>query len=336
MKKFLQIIAFSSLSVLFMGCGGGGSDSDFTNRPQTLDGVILAIPGGAAFEFIRATGTDAAGSSGSETGTFFYTLTGDNIQQLPNQGGTTTDAIFPSSLESASYTYQAVNSDAAILTLTAFPEITSIIISLTGNDTDAPDTFFFGVASDGSVSFNTQMDLTFNNSGSFITGANATIAHSSSSTPNIDTVLSSANLALAPGNPFGSGPVPVNYNPTIDFSRPSRISLPSVDGTNFVFTDSISSTNNFTLQFLADNTPIFGSIEVGTAIQTINSTPTIPGADYEWELITGTDNASLTISSGAPAFDGNYTLTFSAPDTGTYIGNGSLSGLSGSFTVAQP
>lgn len=345
-------------SLVFSSCGGSGGgdgdgDGEETIRPRTLDDISITLPGGIAFDFSRSVGTAPAISNGqTEIGSFVYRPGISNFQNYPNQGGTTSDTLFPDSLSDRTYTYQALNATSGIITLTG---VAVNDLNVTGGFESANDSFTFFFHSDSSQDDlleapsnpTIQMNVTFNQLGATsIEISSLILSIVDSVEPEFDvTFPPEPIIALTDG-----GTVPINFNPETDPNELSAIVPESLNGLFLIFSSGDSNFNdNFSFQFVSvDATDPSSEIdEVGSGIQSIGFTNTTQpdvegsaGVQYSWRRIPGTDNATLTFSNGAENFNGSYLLQYSSESSGFYTGTGpNNSGLSGTFIVrssAQP
>ncbi len=329
----LPLVCTFVLSSCGGGGGGGDDESPETTRPKTLDGLTIQLQGGVSFTFSRNVGTEGAVTNGeTETGNFVYNLGSNNVQQFPNINGDVSDISFPDSLSDRTYTYLAVNENSAVITLNG---VSSDDLNQTGGFNAANNSFAYYFHSDSATGSITaapthptvQMDITFNNNGSFsVSVSSIVLSIVGSSFPGLDTTLPPNSLIRLEGG----GAVPFNYNPVIDPNRPSAIVPESLDGLFVLFNNGVPNpADNFTIQFISDVT--FGNSlnadidELGNGIQRVgvNSDLTLSGGEsvaYTWRRIPGTDNATLVVSNGNNTFDGSYELQFSSESTGVYIG----------------
>ncbi len=332
----LSLPLICSLALTSCGGGGGGGDGDDTpdtTRPKTLDGTIITLPGGVAFSFSRNTGTSPALTNGeTETGSFVYSPPAINLQQFQNINGDMSDISFPDALSDRTYTYQAVNENSGVITLTG---VSSNNLNQTGIFNAANQSFTYYFHSDSGTALITspatnpsvQMDITFNNNGGItVSVSSIVLSIVGSNFPNLDTTLPiSPAFTLA-----GGGSVPFNFNPEVDPNRPSAIVPESLNGLLVFFTNGAPNpADDFRVQFSSDFT--FDNInnpnidEVGSGLQRVgaNSDLTLTGGEsvgYTWRRIPGTDNATMVLSLGGNTFDGSYELQFTSENTGSYIG----------------
>ena len=136
--------------------------------------------------------------------------------------------------------------------------------------------------------------------------------------PLYDTVIIPAAISLVSG-----GPVPTNYNPTLDPDRPSEIAPESLNNKRFQFTNGSANPNlDFTIQFVADtgsSTPS-NIDEIGMGLLRVSGTAVDNAVDYTYTRTGGTDDAILVVSGSGTTFDGRYTLRFGSAQSGAYIG----------------
>lgn len=338
-----QLLVWSCVSVFafgLTGCGGGGGGSDdeeATIRPKTLDGTVLKLDSNVSFEFVRNVGTQGAVSTGQvETGTFFYTLAGNQLRQYPNAQGDNSDCRYPDSVTGASYTYRAVNESSGVLTLNGVG-VNDLVTTGSFNANNGSFTFFFNSDSGFLVVNRIEIDLTFEGNGVFVTTGVSTVRIPGSSFPNFDTVRIPSAFSLAAG-----GSVPENYNPTVDFSRPSRITPSSLNALLIRFTNGIPDPNfDFTIQFAASanfstGTDTTAPDEIGQGLLRVAGAVVDDAVNYTWKRIGGTDTGTLTVTGSNRTYDGVYTLAFTGPDNGNYAGQAdagtaNVSEVTGSF-----
>ena len=324
MKNPILLAAQLTLAVVstlgLMSCGSGKGDSGIpeTARPKTLDEIILTLDGNVRFEFVRNIGTPAAIQNGDvETGTFFYTLGGQQLRQFPNQGGDESDTRFPDSISNASYTYQAINETSALLTLRGIG-VNDLNTTGSFNASNGSFVFLFNSDSDGTVNNVVEIDLTFNTAGEIVNTGISTVRIPGSLSPEFDVVRMNSTVALLIG-----GGVPYNYLPIEDPLRPSKIAPESLDKRLIQFTNGIPDpTFDFSIQFISDGTQIGTGVttEVGQGFLRIAGAPQVDAIDYTWERIGGTDAGTLVITRSNTTFDGRYRLNFLGRDNGTYVG----------------
>lgn len=319
-----QAALISVFALVVSSCGGSGSsggtdDSPATVRPKSLDGVRLTLDNNVIFEFVRNAGTEGAVLNGeTEVGTFFYRLGGVQLRQYPNINGEASDCRWPDSISTAVYTYRAVNESAAVLTLTGLG-VNDLTTTGSFNANNGSFVYFFNSDSNGFLSNEVVIDLTFSGNGTSITANNATVRIPGGH-PLYDTVVIPASVGLVLG-----GPVPQNYNPVIDPDRPSKITPASLDNLYVLFTNGIPNPAvDFTVQFVAEggNLPPSnnGPDEVGQGLLRVSGAVVDNAVDYTWERIGGTDDGVLVISEANNTFDGRYTLRFLGVDNGVYTG----------------
>lgn len=327
MKNPILLAAQLTLAVVstlgLMSCGSGKGDQTIpeTARPKTLDEIILTLDGNVRFEFVRNIGTPPAIQNGDvETGTFFYTLGGQQIRQFPNQRGDTSDTRFPDSISNASYTYQAINETSALLTLRG---IGVNDLNTTGSFNAGNLSFTFLFNSDSlrpvpNIINEVEIDLTFNTAGQIVNTGISTVRIPGSALPEFDVIRMNTSVSLLVG-----GGVPYNYLPIEDPLRPSKIAPESLDKRLLQFTNGIPDpTFDFTVQFISDRTQVGTgtTTEIGQGFLRIAGAPQVDAINYTWERIGGTDAGTLVITRSNTTFDGRYRLNFLGRDNGTYVG----------------
>jgi hypothetical protein len=319
MKSFLKLTALAILPVVLNSCGSGkGGDPTATTRPRTLDGIVLTLDTNVRFELIRNIGTPAALANGDiETGTFFYSLGGVQLRQYPNQGGDNSDTRYPDSITNASYTYLAINETSGLLTLTGIG-VNDLVTTGVFNANNGSFTFLFNSGSDLVVNNVVELDLTFTSNGQTVVTGVTTVRIPGSLQPQYDVIRVPTTIRLASG-----GLVPVNYNPTLDPLRPSRIAPESLNQRNIVFTNGIPDPNlDFEISFTRESVQTNNRIptELGQGFLRVAGSPVVNAIDYTWTRIGGTDSATMVISNSNQTFDGTYRVDFKGVDNGDYTG----------------
>ncbi len=334
MKLFTRFAAALAILSFIVNCGGGGaggSKVESTQRPKTMDGIVMKVATGSSFEFVRSSSSAPALASGDiETGTFFYNFIGTNIltSALDNFIGSKTDVVFPSSITAASYTYRAVNANQGVLTLTGSGNFPTTLTGTykAGNASNMrlfDEDFFF-------TSDQVEFDISWGANGGKADPGTAAMRIINSFDP-FDRVRAPLTMTLKVG-----GSLPLNYNPVIDPNRPSKVVPQTLDDQFIAFTNtgSFDPNFNFTIQFITDATPPPSTpegTEIGTGLMRINGAPAItPGVDYTFRPILGTDTAEVVIT-GSSTLDGSYILNFLGTDNGSYTGQGV--GNTGTFLV---
>ncbi|MFZ9936069.1 MAG: hypothetical protein ACO3JG_03310 [Luteolibacter sp.] len=322
MKPHLGFIIAGLSAFVIAGCGGGGGlDEDVpeTARPKSMDSIVLTMDSSVQFEFVRNNGTAAALRTGEiETGTFFYTLGGVQRRTYPNQQGDNSDARYPDSISTASYTYLAINETSGLLTLNG---IGVNDLNDTGNFAaqNGSFTYFFNSDSDSNVINSVEIDLSFNLNGNIVDTGTVTVRIPGSTQPGYDTVRVPTSVKLA-----NDSPVPYNYNPDLENAE-SRIAPASLNNTLVQFTNGGGDPNfDFTIQFVPESTlnpPGQTPTEVGQGFLRVAGNPIQDAIDYTWQRINGTDGGTLVISRSNQTFDGSYNLNFAGRDNGTYTGS---------------
>ena len=327
--KFFGVLMSAAIalsSITFTSCGSGaggdgnGDGTPATTRPKTLEGVVLSVQGQPRFEFIRSFSSQGAALDGqSETGTFFYNLTGvqyillSPINQAQQIGG-----AFPDQLSGGTYTYTALNSTSATLTLRGSANVAGTITGVP--PLESVEAYFFIFGRDGTTNEVT-FDITFTEQGNRVT-VDTILARIGPNPLTQDRfLLSNSNVQLRTGSP-----VPPNYNPPLDPLRPSRI-VPTALGGSLLDMDVAGGTaEDFTLQLTQTGAPSTGPngtvSETGMAVQRVGpgGATIFSGASYTWSRIPGTDDGTLVISNGDPALNGEYRLAFASPLAGTFSG----------------
>lgn len=341
-KSLVSLLAFC-LTFLAGSCGSGGGNNSSTVRPLTMNGLVIITPQGDRFEFLRSLSSNTADNFGdTETGTFFYTSGGTNIQTYPSASGEDSDVRFPDEVNSASYTYQALGDSEGILTLTGVAVNDLFNTGFFGADNGSFVYFFEHDSSGITTGVNTRtvvIDISFTASGSFITDITTTwtIPNSLATNPLWDTVFIPCSLFLETGGTPSAG-----HTSERDPDDPSRLVPDTLDGLVFDLNDTLQLTPDVAFQFSTD--PGSGTSsgndvdETGTLIERLggigSGTAVISEIDYSASRISGTDSIELTISGGGNDRDGTYTLIFSGADSGTVqqtTGSGVL--LNGDFFV---
>ena len=336
MKKFFSSLLLLGTSLFFVACEDSGSSTDIV-RPLTMDGIVLSSPRGDQFRFVRSFTSGAAETAGSiETGAFFYTSGGTNLQLYPSLTGDNSDVLFPDAVNLATYQYLAVNDTAGVLTLNG-QAVNDLTVSGSFNALNGSFVFFFANDSSGNLSTQVDIDITFEGGSTTIDGINTVWSIANSTTPQIDSVVIPATLALD-----GGGSVPRGFNPEFDFDRASELVPATFTGLVFILTDPTGAAPTVQLQFTADTgvVTVENVDETGTALQRVGAVtptpgvPTIPGVNYMAERISQTSDVELILDGGGNAQDGTYILSFQGTDAGTVTqttGSGTL--LQGTFQV---
>lgn len=296
-----------------------------------MNGLTITTPFGDEFEFVRSFSSGAAETTGSiETGAFFYTSGGTNLQLYPSLSGDNSDVQFPDAINLATYQYQAVNDTSAILTLNG-QAVNDLNTTGGFNANNGSFTFFFTAGSDFIASTQVDVDLTFESSANTISGITSTWAIAGSTLPDIDTVIIPTTLAQVTG-----APVPVAFNPELDLDGPSRVVPDTFTGLVFVFTDAAGVAPEVRLQFTADPgiIAVENVDETGEALERVGGAAIIPGVIYSAERVEQTSDVQLVLGGANNPQDGTYTLQFNAPNSGLVTqttGSGTL--LVGEFQV---
>lgn len=339
MKNIPLFLLLLGSSLFFVSCNGRSSNSDAV-RPLTMDGLIITTPFGDRFEFARSfTSGNAEDNGDVETGAFFYTSGGTNLQLYPSISGDNSDVQFPDSVNVATYQYLAVNDNSGVLTLTG-QGVNDLNQTGAFNALNGSFTFFFNNDSLGIPSNTVVVDITFQGTGGdfgggFINDIATTWAIGNSGAPAIDTVLIDTTLTQASGNQ-----VPVGFNPELDLTRPSRVVPETFNDSLFVLTDTVTTAPipiSVSFQFTADLTGTIAGQnvnETGLALSRVDGELVAQGLDYIAERREETSTVDLTVGGGGNDQDGNYALDFEAPDSGVFTqlsGSGVL--LQGRFQV---
>ncbi len=121
--KLMAISAAFVSTLVLSSCGGGGSSSeDFSERPRTLDDLILTLDDvGITMEFRRgSTSPTEATAANPETGSVAYLVPRFNGNEETSLGlGTLMEIHYPQTFQTLSYTYQPINDISGLLTLNA-------------------------------------------------------------------------------------------------------------------------------------------------------------------------------------------------------------------------
>ena len=346
MKHFLSAIALAACFATLTNCGGGGGSGDSTpptTRPKTLDDLTLILDGSIRFQFNRNIGSAPAVSSGDvETGAFTYVFNGNNLRAYNNTAGTRSDTRFPNAIAAASYSYRAINPSSGILTLTG-TGTTRLPVRGGFTANNGSFTYLFENDSNFVPSNVVVIDITFTESGSVIASNPATVTIPGGD-PAYDSVIIPTSITLTSG-----GPVPTNYNPTLDPNRDSIIAPESLNAKLFQFTHGGGNPAlNFTIQFAADLTGGMGGVgnnnnfdEIGQGLLRVNGAAVDNAINYTYTRIGGTDDATLVISGSGLTFDGTYTVKFAGKQNGAYIGQvdagtANAADVTGTFVVVTP
>ena len=254
-----------------------------------------------------------------ETGTFLYQRTGPAWgTPAPNntQGGQT-NVLFPETVGVATYTYRAINTNQAVLILTGVGQVNNPGDPPLGNGSDMR---LFISDSEGVENNSVEFDISFSTNGATIGMERVTMELAGFTSPFDQVRIIDATIRQAGTN----APVPEDYNPVIDPLRPSRIVPESLSDKRIDFTNSGlgDPSFDFSIQFIREGEQPSGGVisEFGTGLLRIDGSPVDGAVNYTWRRIGGTDTARLVISGSDTTFDSGYTLTFSSPEQGTYIG----------------
>jgi len=325
--KVLSLASIAALSLTSCGGGSAADNNEATVRPKSLEGVVLFLDGNVRFEFLRSTtGSSAIENGQEESGTFLYNRPNPQIRTIDNQLGGTTQARFPDSLSGCTYRYRAINANSGVLTLTANASNDSVNPSdsvITWIGEEWPDTDLFrhpSTVASGNSQNTVVIDLTFSDTNGSATPETATVrVGSEAPASNRDVLRMPATALLAAG-----GPLPTNYNPTVDPNRDSRIAPQYLGNPSklFTFTSNAGSTFNFTVQFTSDSTIPANSTydESGSGLLRRQGAVVDNGINYTWQRIGGTDTGRLVITNAESTLNGTYTLSFVGSQVGSYLG----------------
>lgn len=313
-----------------------------------MDGIVLSLDSSARLEFIRNLSTQGSINSGDvETGTFLYipTLASNVLRNYDNISGSKSNFRYPSSVSAATYSYRAINASSGTLTLSATGTFDSSLTynyytGLSGSGVVLNDSWIrlfytYSPASLTGVTRIAEISITFSSAGDSVTSDIVTLRLPESPlVSTFDTVRIPTSLRLAAG-----GAVPLNYNPTFDPVRASKIAPVSLTKRLLSAKNGIPDpTKNFTIQFVADAASTSGTEtqEVGRGILSVYDSTLVPAGlraisgalDYTWRRIGGTDKGELIMSNipddVALPFDvslnGSMILNFSGIENGIYIG----------------
>lgn len=340
----LSVLASVASSALLVSCGGGGSGSgsSATERPKTLDDLILTFDElNISLEFRRSEFSPVETSlSAPETGSVGYTFV--NTENIEVSLGTNVqmEVAWPENFTNLTYTYRPTSDVSGTLTLhseggtfvfgtgnnaghTAFPFDASI------NYTDAishfPDSSIVGT-----TQFNPTYELTFINNGVSITSVDIIARPESIANTYIITggttflvendvsYVTSSILRTSAG-----AVVPVNY--TQD-EQTGSIADTGLDAKTLQFTPVATGSgtglflnSSFEYTFSNDGALSFGNEEEGSAVYTDIANgqlfPTV-NVSYEYEFTDGSDLAELVLEadgSGPPV--GEYSLFYTSLQT---------------------
>ncbi len=356
--KFTILASAAIASAIFLtNCGGGGSSSSkedtATVRPKTMDGIVLNLDRSTQLEFIRNLSTQGSINTGDvETGTFLYTptLASNVLRNYDNISGSKSNFRYPGSITAATYSYRAINESSGILTLTATGTFDSSFsysyyAGLSGSGVILNDSWIrlfytYSPASLTGVTRIAEIAITFSSTGDSVTSDIVTLRLPESPlVSTFDTVRIPTSVRLAAG-----GAVPLNYNPTVNPLRASKIAPVSLTKRLLSGKNGIPDlTKDFTIQFVADAASASGSSssvetqEVGHGILSVYDSTLVPAGlraisgalDYTWRRIGGTDKGELILSNipddAVLPFDvslnGSMILNFSGIENGIYTGS---------------
>ena len=314
LKSTLKLAAVSTAAIAttsLTNCGGGGSasgDGEYTLRPKTLEGVTLSLANSVSFEFIRNSSSSAATENGdTEFGGMLYTananaFTANSIDNFP------LEIVWPTNIGPSFYTYSAINDTSGVIVVTASN------FTFTGLFPENSHNYFSNVAVDANGGSSARMIVSFLDNGGYADQADIRIEDPEN--PLADVNGGTVNSTVLTNGQFtvGGGALIASYNTNDDFdNRQSKMSLATIGGNTITFTDDTDTTDNFSLQLTSSAT---GSLDYDDLGQTVYfddvGTITVGAADYMYQRILGTDNASLILSGGTEN-DGTVDLLFLSP-----------------------
>ena len=361
-------------TLVLSSCGGGGSgsnDPNFTERPRTLDDLILTLDDTAiALEFRRSsTSPREASIANPETGSVGYTFVNDGNEEASIGLGTVMQIAYPQTLQSLSYSYQPINDVSGLLTLQS---VGATIVIITNNNglpisTAFPFTPGAPVRPDfitlfptiGATQWNPTFLLTFINDGTVITDVsvlarpenvnNIGFITANTIPQNFSPLFIPSLQNLADGSYNTGGmittlnrtAVPVNY--TQD-ELTGTISEQTLDDRDFIFTPTTADATNplailsqpFQIIF-SDAEDVFSSDfdEEGNATYSLPQTGVnlTGNLRYQYDFTDGTDVATLDlIGNVAGATTGSYTLNY----TSSLLDTNGVVQIAGNYVISAP
>lgn len=362
----LKLSALALTSALMISCGGSGSsDSEETVRPKTLEDLVIVLDGQTiSMEFLRdASSPSEATSSNPETGSIIYSLVDGNTQYHEAISGASFDYHWPQSVTSMTYTYTPINAAAGQLLV----KVTGAdFLYSAGNDfTEGSNRVgqninafslaqLMNAASDpagGGSEITVRFTITFNSGGGgTLTGVTLQVQPDAInhdvyflSDTDMDgddddktsSTLTSTTLAFLTEGTILTDQgltVPVNYSQDND-NYISEISNNSLDEQTVLFTpDTIS--DSFSCQCTLTDTTTSGTItiEEGTCVYLdTDDNPVFGSADYTYQKVDGTDDATFVLVGGFAngTTPGTYTLSFTSVAS-------DIQRAAGTYTVSAP
>lgn len=339
--KLAAVTAATLATTSLINCGGGGAATDdLIVRPRTLEKLVIIYQSAVQYEFIRSATSGKATNSGDiETGSVLYTrLRSEQTHQTSNN--VTLEITEPSSVGSATYTYQGINDVSGQLTID-FENAEYSGLGVVNEAGGAPNarafsrsfTINFGAGSTSLLSSTTRLTSTFTPYGTVISGVFVASTHLDRSAEDdvagytsVDaTLLGTCRTQTDAGSIASAG---YDYDP--DFNkRQSKVSPASLNGYLYSFVDGADTNDNFTMDFTKGAViPTSGFEETGTNVFTPAGAGFIVGAaGYDYKRIAGTDSAQVIISGGT-AQDGPMTMIYGSGDTENQ-------NISGTYTTAK-
>lgn len=345
LKTTLKAACFSIGALATMtisNCGGGSSGSTtVTIRPQSLNGTIMRLPSNVAvFEFVRSRSSNIAERNGSvETGSILYSSF-DQDRDFITLTGANVEIFFPTNLTQLTYRFIAINDNQAELQITGQGASYGFDTDGLAPDDRPSDFLWFLFPRNGEVAGNPPttilLNLTFESSGSIITGIN-------------NVLISPQNIATGTIDILGDTPTQV-AEITAQTEMSFRLRTGGLVTTSFQGDPNIRSLanttlDNRTLRLTPSNTTL--DFSAGSALTQREETGTYlirqagatqPGTGtYTYRVEEDSDNAILTLSGGS-SLDGTITLTFTALEGSNQSAAGTVTGAGAdtSFTLSRP
>ena len=353
----------AAMSALLSSCGGGGGADEFgppTIRPKTLFQVQMGLDAFVNIQFYPTADTATALRDGDiETGSFDYNLLGaedgpigDTYLDVNNE---LSDAFFSIRVTGGTYTYRALNTNQAVLTMTGIGQAPLAPYPHRSTPTANPSLmvlFAFTTPAPFPIVTNiVEVLMTFDEDAGFVLFETGTVGLPESPFVNsYDTV----RMPISGFSLFDGERVPIDYIGPEDPDGYGNIVAPTLDGFLFTGTNGIPDiTKNFRLDFTADFTGLDSGTdgllpeEIGTCIISVDNgagtgvLEAVSGAaDYTWRRIRGGNTGELVLSNitdGPYPFDsqfnGSYILDFVALDSGSYTG--ANPNLTGTFVIVD-
>ncbi|MDC0088293.1 hypothetical protein OAI07_01995 [Akkermansiaceae bacterium] len=328
--------ALALTSALMISCGGGGSGSaNVTERPQTLDDLVLTFEElNVQLEFRRSSDSVTTATVATpETGSVDYAAVSftENIEFSIGLG-TPFQVTWPETFESLSYSYQPIDDISGRLTLEATGGSFRFLNTHTTRPFDASVNFATAISNfpnavgaNAGVTWRPTYFLTFINNGSIVTSVDIIAAPESFANTNF--IMGAAGFNSRADASYvtsgtlltnGGANVPLNYTQE---SLTGTIAETTLDSRTILFTPLVPDplniaavlSPNFEVAFSDDNAGSGLNSETGTAsyFQTLTRTTFLDSLEYEYTFQDGIDTATLILTGAvAGTTPGTYILNF--------------------------